>query len=134
MQEPIQVNSDENNLQPTIGNVENIENTENNNNVPEYLPPPISIPQYSVPQYSVPQYTVPQYQEPEQNDINNIQAYQPPTYPSFNPEQNIQQQDANNQVINNQATVYKDAGGCPNSWELFSFFAWILCLFNKYNL
>ena len=102
MQEPMELNSDENNIQPNIENTQNTDNTanpENINAVPEYNPPQITIPQYSVPQYSVPQYTVPQYQEPQQNTIDNMQQYQPPTYPSFNPEPIVKQQDFNNKYI-----------------------------------
>lgn len=131
MQEPMEMNTDENNIQPNIDNTQNIENTanqENINAVPEYTQPQISIPQYSVPQYSVPQYTVPQYQEPQQNAIDNMQTYQPPTYPSFKPEPIVQQQDANNQV------QVRNNGGCPNSWELFSFFTWILFLSSKWDI
>ena len=105
------MNTEENNLQTT---------TENNNNEPQY-----SIPQYSVPQYSVPQYSVPQYQEAPQNIIiNNIQAYQQPTYPSNIPQPIVQQQNAN--LVQNQVQIQKEAGGGPNSWELFSFLSWIL--------
>ena len=134
MQEPMEMNSDENNIQPNIENTQNTDNTanpENINAVPEYNPPQITIPQYSVPQYSVPQYTVPQYQEPQQNTIDNMQQYQPPTYPSFNPEPIVKQQDFNNQ--NNQNQV-RNNGGCPNSWELFSFLTWILFLSSKWDI
>ena len=113
------MNTEENNLQTT---------TENNNNEPQY-----SIPQYSVPQYSVPQYSVPQYQEAPQNIIiNNIQAYQQPTYPSNIPQPIVQQQNAN--LVQNQVQIQKEAGGGPNSWELFSFLSWILFIAAKWDL
>ena len=113
------MNTEENNLQTT---------TENNNNEPQY-----SIPQYSVPQYSVPQYSVPQYQEAPQNIIiNNIQAYQQPTYPSNIPQPIVQQQNEN--LVQNQVQVQKEAGGGPNSWELFSFLSWILFIAAKWDL
>lgn len=132
MQDPMDMNPNEND----IPNIENIQNTgetvnpDNINTMPEYNAPQITIPQYSVPQYSVPQYTVPQYQEPQQNVINNMQSYQPPTYPSFNPEPIVQKQDTNNQV---QVQVHNN-GGCPNSWELFSFITWILFLSSKLDI
>ena len=135
MQDPMDMNPNEND----IPNIENIQNTgetanpDNNNAMPEYNAPQITIPQYSVPQYSVPQYTVPQYQEPQQNVINNMQSYQPPTYPSFNPEPIVQKQDTNNQVNQVQVQVHNN-GGCPNSWEIFSFITWILFLSSKLDI
>lgn len=113
------MNTEENNLQTS---------TEDNNNAPQY-----SVPQYSVPQYSVPQYTVPQYQEAQQNIIiNNLQAYQQQTYPSNIPQPIVQQQNSN--LVQNEVQVQKEAGSGPNSWELFSFFTWILFISAKWDL
>ena len=139
MQDPIELNGD-GNPQPNIENVENSLNQENQENqenqvnqeninaIPQY-PTLASVPQYSIPQYSVPQYTVPQYQEPEQNIINNYQPYQPPIYQPNNQEQIVQQPN-----LNTQNQVKNNVGGCPNSWELFSFFSWILLMSSKWDM
>ena len=50
----MEMNTNENNIQPNIDNAQNTENISNQVNInalPEYTQPPISIPQYSVPQY-----------------------------------------------------------------------------------
>ena len=130
MKDPIELNGD-GNPQKNIGNVENSlnqENVENINAIPQY-PDLTSVPQYSIPQYSVPQYTVPQYQEPEQNSINNYQPYQPPFYQGNNEVQIVPQPD-----LNAQNQVKNSVGGCPNSWELFSFFSWILLMSSKWDM
>lgn len=133
------MNSDVNNIYPNIDNTPNIQNVENQENIgeaPQYMPPPITIPQYSVPQYSVPQYTVPQYQEPQENLINNYPTFRTVNNNSNeNPETIVQQQEPNYQNQNqNQNQVKNNIIRYPNSLELFSFFTWILYMSCRWDI